>query len=193
MIEGLPLSAFRVPPPSGEVLLLLVMAALVPFTLLKWWRLASPVLVMLAIIIWQVTATPQAAIIALHGRMHALVIDHRGSGIMSSAGNRFAEAILRRPFGVNAAVLVDESVHECRRGYCLITMADGRSAAYVFRRHALTDACREADLVIAWVEALYPCRSGAVLIDRKTLSIRGGSLVYAQEGRLEAVFVNKSE
>ena len=193
MIEGLPLSALRVPPPSGAVLLLLVMAALVPFTLLKWWRLASPVLVITALIIWQVTATPQAAVIALHGRMHALVIDDAGSAIMSSAGNRFAEAILRRPFGVNTTVLVDASAHDCRRGYCLIAMADERYAAYVFRRHALTDACRKADLVIAWVEALYPCRSGALLIDRKTLSRRGGSLVYERQGRLDAVFVNTTE
>ena len=193
MIEGLPLSALRVPPPSAEVLLLLVMAALVPFTLMKWWRLASPALVMVAIIIWQMTATPHAAIIALHGRMHALVIDDSGSAIMSSSGNRFAEAILRRPFGVNAALLIDTSEHECRRGYCLIATADGRYAAYVFRRYALTDACRNADLVIAWVEALYPCHSGALLIDRKTLSTRGGSLVYYREGRLDAVFVNTSE
>ena len=193
MIEGLPLSALRVPPPSGEVLLLLVMAALVPFTLTKWWRLASPLLVMAAIIIWQVTATPQAAIIALHGRMHALVIDHRGSAIMSSSGNRFAEAILRRPFGVNTAELVDASVHEYRRGYCLIATADRRFAAFVFRRYALTDACRKADLVIAWVEALYPCRSGALMIDRRTLGTRGGSLIYNRDGRLDAVFVNMTE
>ena len=62
----------------------------------------------------------------------------------------------------------------------------------MFSRYALTDACRNADLVIAWVEALYPCHSGALLIDRKTLSTRGG-LVYNREGRLDAVFVNTSE
>ena len=86
-------------------------------------------------------------------------------------------------------------MHPCMNaaGYCLIATADGRYAAYVFRRYALTDACLNADLVIAWVEALYPCHSGALLIDRKTLSTRGGSLVYNREGRLDAVFVNTSE
>ena len=121
-----------------------------------------------------------------------MVIDEQGRAVASSSGNDFAHAILRRPFGVTAAVKVDESGHDCRPGLCFVAMQGDRQAAFVFRRAALTEACRRADLVIALVTARYPCRSGAVLIDRKGLFRHGGVLVHEAGPGFRVETVNKT-
>ena len=190
LIEGLPLSALRVPPPSGIVLLLLTLSALLPFIVPGRYVMISVFPLMVATIIWVFTPVPVASIISLHGRTHAMVMDADGKGVASSE-NRFARSILQRPFGVNSASLVDDSGHICHRGYCLITMKDNKHAAIVFARHAMTPACRDAALVIAFVDALYPCRGGAVLIDRHYLATHGGVLIFNRSGKLMVESVNK--
>lgn len=193
LIEGLPLSSWRLPPPSGGVLLLLTLAVLIPFSVPYRVMLISPVLLLSAVAVWVMTPVPVAAVIHLHGRMHAVVIDDKNRAVASSTGNSFAASILRRPFGVSQTVLVDESDHHCQSGFCLITMAEGRTAAFVFARHGLTKACREADLVLALVRADYPCRSGAVLIDRNVLEVKGGALVYESQNQLVPRHVSMNE
>lgn len=192
LIEGLPLSALRVPPPSGLTLLLLTLSALLPFILSKRMVIISIIPLLTAGIIWIFSPVPVAAVISLHARTHAMVMDADDQGVASSE-NRFARSILQRPFGVNSASLIDDSGHACHRGYCLITMKDNKYAAIVFARHAMTQACRDADLVIAFVEALYPCRGEAVLIDRHYLAMNGGVLIYNRSGKLLAESINKHE
>lgn len=71
-----------------------------------------------------------------------------------------------------------------------VTREDKR-IALVWRRFALTDACREADLVLAHVDALYPCSDGTAIIDPAGISTSGGILGYSDEAGFRLESVNK--
>ena len=123
----LPLARLAVPPPSGEVLILIT-AMMITLVVGRPWpmifRLGLPALcLMVALGVWVTTPRPFITMTSLHGRV----------------------------------------------------------VAVVWRRHALSEACRKSALVLSMVSADYPCRDETPLIDRDDIARHGG-VTITREG-----------
>ena len=111
----------------------------------------------------------------------------------TSKTHGFAVRVLTQPFGRSESIYVrdylaaDNNMDQhgranvfCQQESCYITTADGQIFAMVWARSDLTTACQKADIVLALVNASYPCRDGSLLLDRDDLVRRGGMLIYGQ-------------
>ena len=55
----------------------------------------------------------------------------------------------------------------------------------VWARADLTIACQTADVVLALVNASYPCRDGSPLFDCNDLIRQGGVLIYSKPAKVQ--------
>lgn len=191
-IAVMPFSSISLPPPPGIALVLLALAMTAPFMVVMARRgmLAIPPLI-IALGLWVMEPRPVLAAAIIHNRIHAVVVTETGHAVISRRQvNAFTRSVLLRPFGLaEASYIAEDQAADCGRGYCLVRAKGGAMVAVVWRRPAMTDACRQAELVIAHIEALYPCASGAMLIDRARLRQDGGTfgLYGSGEFRLRGV------
>ncbi|CAI8363531.1 MAG: ComE operon protein 3 [SAR116 cluster bacterium MED-G04] len=199
-IAEFPLSSLHLPSPPAITLVLLTLAMVVPFMIRAVRVFIIPLLITGGLVCWIIQPLPQLAITNLHGRIYAVVINSDGEAVISRRKtNGFTRSVLLRPFGfATAQYAPDADGSECRRGYCLIPVkgtgqspGEDKRIALVWRRFALTDACREADLVLAHVDALYPCSDGTAIIDPAGISTSGGILGYSDEAGFRLESVNK--
>ncbi len=170
-------------PPSALVTLLLASALMMIFLVQQKWRwLGVPVAVM-ALVFWMIQPRPIAGVILDYGKPVLAAASHDGRLVISTIrDDGFAARLLATPFGVSRPLYIrhHEDSH-CGDGFCTMLSADSRVIAMVWERRGLTKACQVADLVLALVEASYPCANGAELIDRSVIYDSGGLLVYATD------------
>ena len=108
----------------------------------------------------------------------------------------FTAQILAQPFGRSELIYVRDYLKKaehidqnnkadvfCYKDSCYITTANGQIFAMVWARADLTIACQTADVVLALVNASYPCRDGSPLFDRNDLIRQGGVLIYSKPAK----------
>ena len=175
LFADLPAAPLRVPPPGAAVLVLagLLMATAFCLTLplrLKaafWIGAAGMVIGGIALparddAVLLARGAPQLVLAGSDGEAAVYVSATRAGGQLSgfladSAARQLAQPVTSDPSGMNDAngKAVWFAEHQLR---------DGRRATVVMSRRGLTAGCRvAAEMVIALVEADYPCRSGVSL------------------------------
>lgn len=181
-------------PPSAPVTFLLAVAILTLGIAPGIWRMASVMILIIAGSLWWMEPRPVAGMLLDYGKPVLAVMSADGHVLTSTSKTHgFAVRVLTQPFGRSESIYVrdylaaDNNMDQhgranvfCQQESCYITTADGQIFAMVWARSDLTTACQKADIVLALVNASYPCRDGSLLLDRDDLVRRGGMLIYGQ-------------
>ena len=193
----LPYARLAIKPPSGTVLVFIALAmisAALPLTGHLLRRFSIPLAAsIIALVVWVTTPMPVAVVTALHGRQVAAVKGADNSLYFSRKKiDPFTQSILRRPFGVAEGKYIGSvKCPNCGRGWVRLEATDGLVVGLVYRKFALTQACRESDLVLSMATAAYPCASGAKLVDKAQIEDAGGAMIFYDEGKLTVMQVHE--
>ena len=180
--SDIPLSELRVKPPPGLTIVLITLAVLLPFIVKGRLRYGAGVLLLCAGGLWVSSSVPVVAVANFHGKIHAVVVDERGTAISSRRMNDFTKAVMLRVFGLGSAHYARDAERKrlsdaviCEKDACFITLKGGGEAAFIWHSKGIESACERAILVIAMTSIDEFC--SATLIDRELIKQKGGVLI----------------
>ncbi|MGB0341950.1 MAG: ComEC/Rec2 family competence protein [Parvibaculales bacterium] len=148
------------------------------------WRYGGFAFIGLALML---AGRAERPIVYIYGVGQAVMYESRYGGLHILRGSRRAYEIglWQRTHGLGGD---DAPIEEapCSESVCFYPLMDGRQFAYVRAGRGLSQACRQADLVLApFIEARYPCR--AFLVDRRHLTKGKAVTVMAAQSAYEIV------
>lgn len=178
--SSLPGARIFFPPPSAFITVCLAASLITLGIGKRYWRASAAVPLLLGLVLWSQKPVPVAAVVVLYNKPLLAVLADDGELVVNSRQiGDFAKRILASPFGRGEVQYIrDREDADCGNGYCAIDGEAGWRVAIVWDRVGLTAACREAHLVLSLAEALYPCRRGVILVDRRDIAASGGILIY---------------
>jgi competence protein ComEC len=195
-LDGARLAVF---PPSGTVTVLLAVAMIILGIASGLWRAVSVIVLMVAFGLWWSNPRPVAGMVVNYGKPVLAVMSRDGYLLTSTTKTKgFTAQILSQPFGRSELIYVRDYLKNaehanlnnkadvfCYKDSCYITTANDQIFAMVWARADLTIACQTADVVLALVNASYPCRDGSPLFDRNDLIRQGGVLIYSKPEKVQ--------
>lgn len=193
-LDGARLAVF---PPSGAVTILLAVAMIILGIASGLWRAASVIVFLVALGLWWNDPRPVAGMVLNYGKPVLAVMSADGYVLTSTTKTKgFTAQILTQPFGRSELIYIRDYLKKaehidqnnkadvfCYKDSCYITTANDQIFAMVWARADLTIACQTADVVLALVNASYPCRDGSPLFDRNDLIRQGGVLIYSRHSK----------
>jgi len=129
------------------------------------WRHAGFALMALAMLL---TGRSDRPVAYVYGVGQAVMYETGASmlHVLRSGRRAYEVGLWHRTHGFGGSAPIDDA--PCNDDVCFYPLRDERRFAYVRSGRGLTQACRDADLVVApYLEARYPCR--AFLVDRRHL------------------------
>jgi len=195
--ETLPLSRLSVRPPPGLSLVFYTFGMVILIAGVgKLRRLSAPALC-ISVMVWVLTPGPDIAFTLIYGRPHAVVMTETTEALISrKTMSRFAHGVMLRQFPVAGGVYApDSDISTCRLGYCLIPTRYNTVTAIIWRKHALGEACEEADIVLSHVRAEHVraeqgCTSPRLVVTPAQLKRDGGMFIRIRENTLVVRQVN---